>query len=98
MKGIELAFHERMIAIYDRARRECNYTATRFHQMVVARGGFATARDLLATNDPSDGFITLWEHRRLDLTVEHLVLEPEFESLFGDDERAIARARLDAVR
>ena len=43
------------------------------------------------------GFTRLWELRRLDLTVEAVVLRPEFASLFTPDERAVARQRLDSV-
>ena len=53
------------------------------------------ARQLL-TGPPSDGFTTLWEHRRLDLSVEFHVLCPEFASLFTPQERRAARQRLEA--
>jgi hypothetical protein len=56
----------------------------------------AAARQLLWSDTPSDGFTTLWEHHRLDLTVEAHVLLTEFESLFSDDDRAQARTRLEA--
>jgi hypothetical protein len=36
---LELAFHERMGQIYEQAKTECNYTATRFMQLVNAEGG-----------------------------------------------------------
>jgi len=38
-------------------------------------GGLATAKQLLWSETPSDGFTTLWAHHRLDLTVEAHVLE-----------------------
>jgi hypothetical protein len=82
-----------MIGIYEDAR-SIGYVATRFLQMVSERGGLRTAHDLLATDTPSEGFTALWELRRLDLTVEAAVLEPEFESLFTDTERDVARRRL----
>jgi hypothetical protein len=40
--------------------------ATRFLQMISEQGGLATARQLLWSDTPSDGFTTLWEHHRLD--------------------------------
>jgi hypothetical protein len=45
-------------------------------------------------DDVSDGFTTLWELKRLDLSVEAFVLRPEYAPLFTEEERAIARARL----
>lgn len=38
--------------------------------MVSQNGGLATARQLLWTDRPSDSFAFLWEHGRLELTVE----------------------------
>jgi hypothetical protein len=90
----EHRFHRAMVEIYERARREAGYTATRFLQMVSEQGGLASARTLLHTPAVSEGFTALWERGRLDLTVEARVLEPEFESLFSEEERRIARERL----
>jgi hypothetical protein len=42
----------------------------------------------------SDGFTTLWELKRPDLSVEAFVLRPEYAPLFTQEERSIARARL----
>ena len=87
-------FHRAMIDIYDRARQEAGYTATRFIQMVSAQGGLAAAKALLHTAGVSEGFTALWERGRLDLTVEAHVLSPDFSALFTDEEREIARNRL----
>jgi len=35
----------------------------------------------------------LWERQRLDLTVEAIILEEEWHSLFSEQERQIARNR-----
>ena len=47
-----------------------------------------TAHRLLATEKIQDGLGELFLLGRLDLTVEHHVLLPEFAPLFTDDERA----------
>jgi hypothetical protein len=62
--------------------------------MVVDYGGLQAAHRLLMTDEPSDGFTTLWMCGRLDLSVEAVVLKPEFVPLFTDTEREIARNRL----
>lgn len=90
----ESAFHEAMLEIYERAKTECHYNASRFLQMVGERGGLGAARYLLHAPDLSDGFTALWECNRLDLTVEAYVLKPEWRGLFTQEERAIARKRL----
>ena len=46
------------------------------------------------TQLPASTFTTLWEHRRLDLTVEAHVLREEFELLFSDADRGQARTCL----
>ena len=91
----ERAFHRAMVGIYDSAKREAGYNATRFLQMVSEHGGLNAARQLLHASGVSDGFTALWMAKRLDLTVEAHVLKPEFESLFTADEFRIARSRLD---
>jgi hypothetical protein len=62
--------------------------------MLSEHGPMGTARRLLASDTVSDGFVALWERGRMDLTVENVVLRPEFESLFSDDDREFARRRL----
>jgi hypothetical protein len=92
---LEASFHRAMVAIYETAKRELGYTATRFLQMISQQGGLATARQLLQDDRPQEGFTTLWMHHRLDLTVEAHVLQPQFSSLFTEAERQEARRRLE---
>jgi hypothetical protein len=92
----ERRFHQDMVAIYETAKRELGYTATRFLQMISEHGGLATARQLLWSEQPSDGFTTLWLRHRLDLTVEAHVLHEEFTTLFTDADRQRARDRLES--
>lgn len=91
---LELDFHAQMIDIYRKAKKECGYNPTRFLQMVANDGGLQTARRLLATTQPSDGFVELWSKHRLDLTMENLVLNRKFRPLFSAQEVQIARDRL----
>lgn len=95
MDELERRFHRAMVSIYETAKRELGYNATRFLQMISGQGGLATARQLLWDDRPSDGFTTLWERKRLDLTVEAHVIAPEFAPLFteADRERALNRLR-----
>jgi len=87
-------FHRAMVGIYQAARRDAGYNATYFLRMVSEQGGLAAARNLLRAVKPSEGFTALWERGRLDLTVEALVLRPDFEELFSPDELDAARDRL----
>ena len=85
------AFDQEMMQVYVRAK-QAGYVATRFHQMLIEHGGVETARRLLP--QMSDGFTELWQRNRLDLTVEALVLQPRWASLFSENERRMARDRL----
>jgi len=83
-----------MLRLYETARDELQYNATYFKRMLAEYGGLEAAHRLLRPGSPSEGFTTLWERQRLDLTVEAHVLDPEFEHLFSDEELATARSRL----
>ncbi len=85
-----------MFDIYSRAKHEANYKATRYFQMLQEHGGLGTAQILLHSPHVSDGYTALWERGRLDLTVERLVLRDKWNPLFSDEERDIARKRLQA--
>jgi hypothetical protein len=90
----EERFHHAMRDLYLRARDEARYDAVYLRSMIAEIGGLETARVLLHASVASDGYLALWERGRMDLTVEALVLRPEFEGLFTPDELAVARQRL----
>jgi len=90
---VRRAFERDMVAIYDSAKR-AGYNATRFLVMVREHGGLETAHRLLAAADISYGFTELWMLGRQDLTVEALVLMPQYQSLFAPEELRTARDRL----
>lgn len=64
MSELEARFQLEMASIYERAKKECNYNATRFLQMVTDSGGLGTAKALLRAPDLSDGFTALWGFSR----------------------------------
>ncbi len=94
---IGASFERAMRDVYVRAKKEANYTATYFLTMLSDYGGLGTAHRLLAPSEVSSGFTALYERGRLDLTVEALVMKPEFASLFTQDEVEIAQQRLDQL-
>lgn len=90
----EREFHREMIDGAERLKREIGYNPTRFNQMVAEHGGPEAARQLLTGRNASDGFTTLWEAGRLEMSVEAAVLLPWYEALFTDRQRTVARRRL----
>ncbi len=87
-------FDREMRELYQRTVTETDYKPTYFIRMVHERGGIGAARALLHAVKPAAGLTTLWEKRRLDLSVEAVVLLAPWSALFTDEERATARKRL----
>jgi hypothetical protein len=56
------------------------------------------ARQLLRGRDASDGFTTLWEHGRLEMSVEAHVLLPWYRELFTETQVETAERRLQEHR
>ncbi len=90
---LEAAFEQEMETTYHEAAK-LGYRATYFMRMVREHGGMETARRLLAQESSPEGLGRLWELGRLDISVEAIVLKPEYTPLFTDEERRIARERL----
>ncbi|MGE3659746.1 MAG: DUF262 domain-containing protein [Pseudonocardia sp.] len=88
-------FARAIFELMERSRVEVAYDPRGLRDMVHELGSVGAARRLLATATPSDGFVRLWQVGRPDLTVEALALDPRFDGLFDDDERVVARRRLD---
>jgi hypothetical protein len=86
-----------MRQIYDQAKEECSYTATRFLQMVNADGGLNAAKKLLSTGAYSEGLTRLWEEKRLDISLEATVLQNPWSELFTAQELSIAKIKLDEL-
>jgi 5-methylcytosine-specific restriction enzyme A len=71
---------------FQRATRECiaiGYHPTRFLQMLGEHGPIATTIELVMGNH--EGFEKLWELRRLDLSVEAIILREPFRRLFSPE-------------
>lgn len=63
----------------------------------IYKGPVGTVRYLLQ-REPSDGFKSLVRAGKKDLTVEALILDKKWQSLFEDWEVKKARARIDEAR
>lgn len=97
MPNVNSAFDEAMFDIYRRAKLETGYNATIFLKMLHDRGGISTAKYLLNSEKPSDGYTNLYDLGRLDLTVEAMIIEePRWHDLFTPEELKKARRRLRA--
>ncbi|MGC5258221.1 GmrSD restriction endonuclease domain-containing protein [Gordonia sp. DT218] len=93
-EALTLEFHNAMVDICERSKREARYNPTQFRAMVAELGGLEAARILLAKPTVSDGFSILWEKGRLDLTIEEVVRKKQFAQLFSQEELDVAQLRL----
>jgi 5-methylcytosine-specific restriction protein A len=79
------------------AERAIRYRPNYFIGMLETDGGHLTVIKLLSANGVSEGFKKLWEHGRLDLSVEALVVESEWRTAFDPVLIARAEKRLNEV-
>lgn len=79
---------------YDAARK-LGYVATYFLQMLEEHGGKETAKRLLSKSAPQAGLSRLWELGLLNESMEAVVLQDRFRSLFTGAELAEAHRRLE---
>lgn len=77
-------------------KKQINYNPKRFNQMVAEHGGVEAAKRLLNGSpfETSDGFTTLYEAKRLEMSAEAHALLPWYEHLFTQSELENARYRL----
>lgn len=93
-------FHDEMENIYDKALALPNpYKASKFRNLVARLGGKDAANLLLDKVDTSYGFgeLALRGREALKLSVEYLILQDPWRSLFDPSQLQIARDRLREV-
>ncbi len=99
MTALTKAFDKAMFDIYRRADKELGYRPTIFRDMLFRQGGLLTAKQLINAARPSEGYLKLYDKKRLDLTVEAVVLgNPRWHPLFIETELDQARRRLEAYQ
>ena len=77
------------------AAKEHGYNPTFFIQMLAEYGGVETAKRLLVKTEPQTGLFELWHLGLLHESMESIVLQEKFHSLFSAAELAEAHQRLD---
>ena len=92
---LEEDFNQRMQEVYRAGKREGRYSAPLFAELLKQLGGLEAARRFIHSPDYYAGFTALWERKRLDLTVEAVIVsEAKWNSLFTPEEIEICRKRL----
>jgi hypothetical protein len=96
MRDLEAQFDHDMRELLVK-EREVGFNSSRTRQMIEQHGGVKTAHLLLQPDRqlPPDTFGYLRRINRRDLSVEWYVVMDRYEPLFSQEEREIARWRLD---
>ncbi|MEW6716550.1 MAG: hypothetical protein AB1345_03450 [Chloroflexota bacterium] len=95
MNNVEKQFHHAMIGAADFANS--HRFGFRFRKMIEAHGAVEAAKRLPSTYEVQTGLFRLWDLKALDKSMEALVIQERFQSLFTDDEIVEARRRLDEL-
>ena len=74
--------------------RKLGYNPTAFLEMLNKYGALGTVQKLIHAPHVSDGYSKLFMLGRLDLTLEAIMLKPEYQILLTKDELAICVARI----
>ncbi len=91
----EDCYETRCTRVADEVEAVLKRRVTRFRAMCAEHGAVEATRRLIHALHPSDTFSDLWVEKRLDLTVEAVILtEREWDALFDDADREAARKRL----
>ena len=92
---LESRYLERCREIERNVREVLGARRTLFLAMIGEYGAVDATRRLLHADQPSDTFVELIVHGRLDLSVEWVVVnERKWDPLFTDGDREAARIRL----
>lgn len=73
------------------------YRPSYFLQMLRNYGPVDTATKLVTAPKFHEGFTRLWELRRLDLTVEAIILRNPYNQLFTTEVLSMAKGRLEQL-
>jgi len=97
MSDLAQEFSSRVYAALTECHR-LKYYPTRFEQMLQTTDAVTLTKRLVTSGELHDGLKTLKNLSRLDLSLEMMVLEPQFISLFTAQERAAADWRLKLLK
>lgn len=81
-----------------RQSHDLGYHPTRFEQMLSEYGALGLARKLIKSGEPQVGLTAMVKLGRQDLTIESIMLEPKFKSLFSASELEAASWQLSQTK
>lgn len=95
MEQLKRELRERYISTYNECKK-FNYLPRAFLDMVVSNVDIVEiTRRLIHKEGGTSGFTTLFENKRMDLSVENIILETRYRQLFTRDDLQAAYSRLE---
>lgn len=94
---LEQEFEREALSGCSELKQKYGYNPTYYIRMIHEYGGVGAARALIRTREIQEGLIRLWEHQRLDMSIEARVVAPKCRLLFTEDEIRMARDRLEQL-
>jgi hypothetical protein len=96
LSDLQAEFQEALRGLL-RESREIDPLSLYMLKRLDEEGGLPMAKRVLASSAQQTGLMRLWREERLEISVEALVLRPEFRVLFSADELSEARKRLSVL-
>lgn len=94
MEQLKRELRERYISTYNECKK-FKYFPRIFLDMVVSDEDIVNvSKKLIHKEGGTSGFTTLFENKRMDLSVENIILEPKFRDLFTHEDLQAAYGRL----
>jgi hypothetical protein len=94
MGNLKHELRERYISTYNECKK-FNYNPRAFLDMVVSNEDIIeVTRKLIHQDDATSGFTKLFENKRMDLSVEKIILESRYRELFTREDLLKAYRRL----
>ena len=94
MEQLKRELRERYISTYNECKK-FKYFPRAFLDMVVSNDDIVEiTRRLIHKEGGTSGFTTLFENKRMDLSVERIILEPRYRALFALEDLRAAYDRL----
>ena len=93
-EALKKSFHEEIINLYKKITKMVKYKPTRLMDYINKYGGYEAAVKYISTESNVQDFAVLWEHERLDLSVEALITQEKYRPLFSEDILAFCDRKL----
>jgi|GEM_PF-3437751 hypothetical protein len=90
----KIRFSEAISTLYKRTQIECNHRQTFLKDLIDSMGGYLAAKRILGNKKYLIGIASLKPLNRLDLSVEALVVDPQWEDIFTRRQLEVANQRL----